>query len=362
MSEETEVTMDDTLSSVMDDIESRDEHTEEIATPDPSPAPEEPKEAKPAVERARDDTGKFAKGKPAEKAPVPVKAEKASADPVDPIAPAQTPQQIGRPPSSWTPASKAKWANLDGEIRAEIQKREGDMQRGLQQYAHKAQFADSLYREIQPYEAMIRAEGGTPESAVRTLFNTAYLLRTASPERKQQLFQQLANQYGVNLSGMGQQAQAHVDPALHPVLQRVNQLESALHQQKEERRQQIAALEHQENTQANSAVEAFRANSENLYIDDVAPHMAALLEQGLAKDLQDAYDQACYARPDIRQGLLAKQQQEADAKRAQEAKQRASEARRVAGTNVSSSPSAPGGVPKKGMFDDLGDIYDKVNP
>jgi len=224
-----------------------------------------------------------------------------------------------------------------------------------------ADFGQSLYREIMPFEAMIRAEGGTPESAVRTLFNTAYLLRTANPAQKQQLFVNLAQQYGVDLQGLAQ-GQPQVDPVMQPIVSRMQALERELQESKWQQQQQLQAHDHRENAAANAEVEAFRANPDNLYLDNVREHMAHLLETGYAKDLQDAYDKACWAHPEIRAQLQAKQAQEAEQKRQAEAKAKAAQARKAAGINVQSSPSTVTAAgAKKGLFEDLSDIYDAHN-
>lgn len=51
------------------------------------------------------------------------------------------------------------------------------------------------------------------------------------------------------------------------------------------------------------------------YFNDVRPVMAGLFTSGAAKTLDDAYSQAVYANPAVRQKLMAQQQAQADAKR-----------------------------------------------
>jgi nitric oxide reductase activation protein len=76
--------------------------------------------------------------------------------------------------------------------------------------------------------------------------------------------------------------------------------------------------------------------------------MAALIGQGAAKDLQDAYEQAVWARPDTRATLLAQQRAEEEQKRRAEAKQKAEDARRksvsiTGGPGNTANSSAPEG-------------------
>ena len=84
--------------------------------------------------------------------------------------------------------------------------------------------------------------------------------------------------------------------------------------------------------------------------------MAALLKDGLAKDLQDAYDQAVYARPDIRSTLLEQQLAEKEAKRVADAKAKADAARKASGS-VTGSPGATApsksNVPERSLREEL---------
>jgi hypothetical protein len=56
--------------------------------------------------------------------------------------------------------------------------------------------------------------------------------------------------------------------------------------------------------------------------------------------MQEAYDMACHAIPDVRSTILTRQTAEADAKRAAEAKAKADAKRRAAGS-ISGSPGSP---------------------
>lgn len=57
-----------------------------------------------------------------------------------------------------------------------------------------------------------------------------------------------------------------------------------------------------------------------------------------AEILQEAYERACYADPDVRDALLAKQEAEQEAKRRHEAQAKAKAARR-AGASVTGAPT-----------------------
>jgi DNA primase len=191
---------------------------------------------------------------------------------------------------------------------------------------------------VQPYLALIQSEGGTPAAAVQSLLNTAYILRTGSPQAKQQALMGVARQFGVELNGI-QHQQAQVHPEIAALQNEIAQLRGSLSQRE---------LAEQQQTQAEigEAIQAFAADPSHAHFEEVKAHMAALLREGLAKDLQDAYDQACHARPDIRATLLAQQRAEEEQKRRSEEKARAEAARNKAvsitgGPGIAAARSAP---------------------
>lgn len=238
-------------------------------------------------------------------------------------------QEVQKPvdaPKSWTPAAKAKFATLDPELQKYVLSREDDVHKTISRQDEERQFGKTLKDVIAPYMATITAEGGTPEKAVKDLLNTAYVLRTGTPQQKFQLIHQVARQYGVNL---GTQPQP-MNQELHSLQSQVQQLTSKL-QERETYQQQ------QEQATVQSKIQEFSADPKNAHFEEVKAHMAALLSGGVAKDLQDAYDQAVWARPELRSTLLQSQQAEAEAQRKVEAKAKYDAARK-AGSSVSGAP------------------------
>ena len=77
----------------------------------------------------------------------------------------------------------------------------------------------------------------------------------------------------------------------------------------------------------------------HLYFENVRPLMSAFFANGQAKDLEQAYEMACWANPEVRAALQAEQQRSAEAQRLEEAKRKAGAAR-----SASFNPSGQGGV------------------
>lgn len=316
----------------------------EAAITEPA-APETPAEA--PADTGRDELGRFkAATDPAAPEPSPLKTEGTSS-PSEPVAagPETEPRPV-TPPSTWSAGAKAIFATLPEVARKEIAKREADYSRGIQIHAEKAKIADTLMREIQPYEAMLRAEGSTPDRAIASLLRSAYVLRTASPQQKGELIMQIAQQYGADLSQIagpraqpeGQQqdlsqVQQMVQQLVAPHLSKIQQWEQ---QQTQAQQQQAWQMEQE----ISSQIAAFQSatnedgSPKHLYFENVRPLMSAYFANGQAKDLEQAYEMACWANPEVRAALIADQQSKAEAQRLEEAKRKAGNAR-AAGFNVS---------------------------
>jgi hypothetical protein len=316
-------------------------------------------------ERSRDDKGRFVSagadsrsdagvsgdagrsGVRAETQQPVVEVEGATAGkPTAPVNPDQLPDaqpQALAPPNGWTAEAKAKWHELPAEVMAAVQKREADVAKFTSTRDEHASFGKEIYQAVSPYLAVIKAEGGTPRTAVESLLNTAYLLRTAAPEVKRQLLLDTARQYGVDLgvtAKPGQQPTA-IPPEFATLQTEVASLKTQLAQYQNAGQQQLQ-------TEVQTEIEAFAADPKHPHYESVKGHMAALIGQGLAKDLQDAYEQAVWARPDTRATLAAQQRADEEQKRRADAKQKAEAAKRknvsvTGGPGNTAAAAAPGG-------------------
>lgn len=248
------------------------------------------------------------------------------------------------PPNAWTAQSKAKWAALPPEIQAEVAKREAEIHQGMTKLDEERQFGKSTKEVITPYLPMITAEGSTPQKAIQSLLNTAYLLRTSTPQEKGRMLMDLARQYGADLSQVSQQQQKPIDPELQAIRQELGQLKSA-------RQSEVSQREQHEQATIQSEIQTFAANPDHVHYESVKAHMASLLQGGLTKGnspqehLRDAYDQAVYAKPDIRSTLLEQKIAQTEANRVAEKKAKADAARR-AGASITGNPgaTAPGNI------------------
>jgi hypothetical protein len=311
----------------------------------------EQKEAAPAA--GRDATGKFKKKGDAEPQPSAPTAEKAS--PSITPGPKSEPkaQPSERAPASWRPDVREHWAALPSEVRAEVARREQEVQRTLQETAEARKFTEQLQNVIRPYEMFIKAENSNPLQAIDNLMATAARLRTGTAPELAQMVAGIVKQFGVGRFGKNFIEQLDTAlvgevPASDPVqsqVQQVLQQQLAPVQQFMSQFQQAQAAQQQQAAQAaQGEVESFLAQAE--FANDVREDMADLMEvaqrRGRDLSLQDAYRQACVANPRVRGVLEAR----AKTKGVQQLTGAAQKAR-AAAVSVSGSPALstpPGGA------------------
>jgi hypothetical protein len=336
MSEDTENSSITEEPSLRDQLaDALREHTQEAAE---GPV-ENPAEQKPAYSaqnhaesgQLRDEKGKFAgKSKAESVATVATAAGDAASTNAAPPA--------DEAPQSWSADAKALFATLPEGVRREIAKREADVTKGFTKLDEERAFGRQLRDVINPYLPQIQAEGGDPIRAVKDLLNTAYILRTATPEVKGRLLLQVAQQYGAQFpqfqqAGTNPQQQMH--PAFESIQQRLDRLEM-------ERQQEVLSRQQQEREQISGQIEAFASDPVNVHFPKVRALMGQLIGSGAAKDLKDAYEQAIWASPQVRPLLVAQQDKDREAKRVADLSAKAEAARR-AGSSVAGGPK--GGIP-----------------
>lgn len=210
-------------------------------------------------------------------------------------------------PKSWKKELAPKYEALDPDIQAEVHRREDDIFKGIEQYKSKATLAQEFEQAIQPYAPTLQQLGVSPIAAVKALMQADHTLRYGTMAQKQAVLMDVIRTYGVEYDPSNPPAQA--DPTTVE-LQTVKQQLAELRQAQEQ-----SAL-----TPYLNAVAQFRSDPAHEHYDLLENHILSLISSGAAKDLPDAYEQALWAHPELRQQALARQQ----------AQERQAEAARVA--------------------------------
>lgn len=309
-----DVTIDDTLRDTYAAIMNRGQEgdftpAEELAEPVEPVEPTEPVE-------------------PAEEPTDPEEPE----EPSEPAEPEEPEPAAFRPP--WKKAALADWDKLPASARAEIERRENDFHKGIEQYKAGSAAAQEWDKAVQPYLATIRSLNVTPQQAATHLMGVDHQLRYSAPQQKVGMLLQIANSYGVDLqtlaNGIQQMAgeqvwqqQNPVDPRTQQLQARVNQLEQHI----TTTQQQSQAAEH---SAIDSDIAAFAADPDHEHFGLLQQDMAVLLQTGRAKDLDDAYEMAMRQNPQTAPVWLAQQQQKWE----QERKAKVSAAKKAGANNV----------------------------
>lgn len=295
-----------------EDLRERDESRDELGRFKKKEEPQEPETG--AEEPKPKDEGE----KPAEQ----------NADPA-----AESPS---RAPGGWSVASKAEWDKLPEAVRADIAKREHEVNEGFKQYSglkdvipyqqHYAQQGSSVKQALDSYTALDSAFVKNPVGTVAFMAEQ----RGVNPVH---MAYAILQQAGIQIPDQQGQPQAHQQQVFKDP--RVDQI---LRAQEEERRNRELA----EQQQVSQTIEQFAADPKNTFFENVKVTMGHLINTGEASDLADAYEKACLLNPEIRP-LLIKQQAAAQAQTSQAQRQAAAAAQaRQSAKSLTGSP-APGG-------------------
>ena len=272
----------------------------------------------------RDEAGRFAKT---------TRAEEPPPEPVEePV--------WKRPPASWKKEYHEAWQKADPRIQEYAWQREEQMRKGIEPLLSKKQFADAMEEAIEPYRQTITGLGLKPEQAVAALMKADYTLRNSDPQARAQYFAQLAQEYGVDLSGMGaSQAYAPQNPADPLLFALKNELASVKGEVLTWKQQQEAM----EQAKMANEIDSFSQKAE--YFEEARPTMIQLLQSGMAETLEDAYDKALRLDSELSAKIQESRQAELDRKQAAE-KNRAAKAARAAAVSVRSATPGANTAPK----------------
>lgn len=253
-------------------------------------------------------------------------------------------------PAAWSEEAKAKWPSLSPEVQKELLRREQDWQKADGERAAKLKGYEPIEAAIEPVRQHLALQGVEPAQYVRQLVAADVFLRTKPTDA----IRWIAQTYGIDLSQTTQAPeQSDMDPTLTPLLQKINTLESTLASFQ-------TAQQQAEANRARAELEAFA--KDRPHFEEVRAQMGVLIQSGAAPDLASAYDMAVWANAGTRAKLMAEQSAEAERKRQEEAAKKATDARRIATTNLSSRGTAAGTTPPqyKSREDELSAVYDRI--
>lgn len=190
-----------------------------------------------------------------------------------------------RVPPGWSAEAKAHFGALPPEVQAAISKREQEVDNGFRVLQD--------YKGLEEFTPLVRQAGTTHADVMRRAIDWERSLQ----QDPVNTVLHVANMAGVNLRALvaGQQDQ---------VLQRrpqQGQPQSSPQPVNVEATVEQVLRKRDTETQVN----AFISDPANVHAEAVLDDMVALISAGRASSLKDAYDAACWMRPDIRQQLIS---------------------------------------------------------
>jgi hypothetical protein len=305
--------------------------------------------------RARDESGRFVKqdAKPAESdkpqhpppaaKPSPAGQGAAAGATASAAAPAAPPASALRPPQNWKPTARAKWDQLPPEVQEEAVRVHNEVRKVMDEAAEAKKSGGAWGETVRPYEAQIRAAGGSPQQYVGTLLQTAHALSYGHPQQKASIVAGLAMQFGITPQDL--------DSALVAVMQGRQAPQQQPQQFKDPRVDQLLqTIQQREAAQAEDRASRFAEAPGHEYFEDVSDEMVSLIEfwKGQGKPVTDelmekAYRIACQNNDDVSKVISQKEAAKSAANAqasTQRAKAAASTIRSTPGGN--SAPASPG--------------------
>jgi hypothetical protein len=278
----------------------------------PTPKAKAPLAAAKATGKGRDASGRFtkpdAKGVPkpvAAAKTVDPQAAKPAIDPADPAAdePEGKPTPVLKPPASWKATAKASWDKLPPEAKAEVTRREREMQHALEETAGERKLASAFREVMSPFENHLRARGHEPLQVVSNMMRVGYALENGTSKERARVLAHLFQASGANLEDLAEAIDgapntgaARAPASLDPVALKQSVKQELRQEMLGERQTALAA-------KAKAEVAAFAESHE--HFEQVRERMKALqlahAQMGQRLSLDDAYTMAMKLDPELSQ-------------------------------------------------------------
>ena len=265
------------------------------------------------------------------------------------------------PPHSWSAEAKALWATVPPAAQAIIAKREAEAHQAITRAGEQIKAFEPIRNVVEQFSGTFERNGLAPhEGIARVMAVEQWLGREPKAA-----IAEIAKAYGVDLKTLtGEQAAtaaegtqgAGEEPAY------VSTLKRELAETKEVLNRVTSHLTEQQRSQLQSEQSALARQiadfaKDKPHFEAVRKHMAGLMQTGAAETLDDAYEMAIHAVPDIRKRIQEDQRKQDEEKRVAETAKKAADAKKSAAVNVKSTTGA--GTTPRTMDDTLGEIARK---
>jgi hypothetical protein len=230
--------------------------------------------------------------------------------PATPVPPAPDAAPAAPAPASWKASLREYWKTLAPEVQQEIQRRENEQVGRMRENAVMRQHVDRFNSIVEPYRALMEAEGGEPLAAFHDYLKAATLLRTGAPNDRAAFVAALVQRYGVPLDALDAHLAQAIQrgPGATSPLYPTQQAQAPQQQPQQFRDPRLDALlahvEQQASGQIRNEVSSFKADGKHEFFDDVRLTMADVMDaaakRGIEMSMEDAYQRAIMIEPEVR--------------------------------------------------------------
>ena len=244
-------------------------------------------------------------------------SEPGSAEDENPAEAASAPYQ-----PKWNKAALDVLSHLPPEqaelLRQEDKRREENFHKGIEQYRSGHQESKEWSDVVAPYRATIDRFQIKPQEAVRTLLATDHTLRYGQRHEKVGLMFQVMSNYGIDPADIvgifnnvhNQQQGDPLDSRIAQMQQKLEGFEQQQYNQQREAQEREQRAVAEQNRAANEMIERFAQDPDHEHFELLKPLMGGYLQNGAAKDMDEAYEMAFRAHPQTAQIWIAQQQKQ----------------------------------------------------
>jgi len=308
MSEEAMEGMSESEASLTEDLKAAWDAVEGTSHDEPDVS--EPAEPTHAAEKPSDG----AEGEPAGDAPR-VHAEGEQ----KPQTGANDNASLDTPPKGLPADAREVWKGVPEAVKKAIVKREQDYERGIVQYAQKAQHADQVEKFVGQFNHLFQSSGAKPFEYIGDMLQVASQLTTGTKQAKAEVAARLIQQFDIDIYALDHVLSGSNVP---PQIQQQDQFQQMLQQEvaplKQELgyyRQQTAERQQRQIEKAQSDLHEFANNPANEFWQDVKGDVQRVFELASAKGqkitLEQAYNTACLMNPEIANIIESRKSQQA---------------------------------------------------
>ena len=239
------------------------------------------------------------------------------------------------PPASWSAEMHSHWTTLPPQIQTYVSQREQDASRKISEQGNELGRARPVVDLFDRYQQNFDRHGVSLEDGMASLMQAQEML----DQNPLQGIAAIAETYGIDLPSVFGPAAQQLSPEVQQLVAENRQYQATINNlQRDQRAQQIA----EDRAIFNEALEDLgHWSMDKEHFAAVENTMAGLLSSGEADDLDEAYDMACHAVPEIRNELLEAERVRAAEDRRMADAQATRDARRMAQTNIGNRAARP---------------------